>query len=103
MEKIKVDVSTYANDRNKYYATTTGGRFSLIKFEWTGFNWYFYIGEALGHYGGAGGGMTISGENGFPLDYFNRVCQSVWLLQGKNVEFPEIELTARAKKLLKIK
>ena len=103
MEKMKVNVVKYSTYENKYYATSCGGRFSLIRFEWTGFNWYFYTGEALGHQGSFGGGMTVSGENGFPLDYFKRVCQAVWLLQGKNVDFPEIELTVRAKKLLKIK
>lgn len=99
---MKVNVVRNCSDPNKYYATSCGGRFSIITFEWTGLSWFFHTREAVGQHGGFGAGMTISGEQ-FPLDYFKKVCQAVWFLQAKDVEFPEIELTKTAMRLLKVR
>jgi hypothetical protein len=46
-------------------------------------------------------GVSAAGQE-FPLDVFKTICQASCLLHLQLSEFPEIELTARAKKLLHI-
>jgi hypothetical protein len=102
MKKIKIDVHNgLACDKNRYYATACSGRFTVVKFDFWGDSWFFNTNEILGFHGGYATGITISGQE-FPLDVFKTICQASCLLHLHLSEFPEIELTARAKKLLKI-
>ena len=93
MEKIKVNVE---RDGDAYFASTALGRLALVKFD-KGFDvWYFNA------YGIGKTWISAPGDV-FPLDYFKRLCQAICLISLGLTEFPEIELTANAKKLLKIK
>ena len=98
--KVKVNVSAN-RPSDWYWATYMLGRSqqSLFHFQlsYSGQIWYFRV-------QGRDNDIWILPENGeFPIDYFKRLCQSVYLIQRGTDEFPEIELTTRAKKLLKIK
>ena len=103
MEKIKIDVQNgLACDKNRYCATACRGRFTVVKFDFWGENWFFNTNEILGFHGGFGTGVYAAGPE-FPLDVFKTICQASCLLHLQLSEFPEIELTAAAKKLLKVK
>ena len=103
MEKIKVDVHNgLFMDKNKFCATACGGRFTVIEFDKWYDGWFFNTNRVLGFYGGFATGVTVAGEE-FPMDVFKSICQASCLLHLQLSEFPEIELTAHAKKLLKIK
>jgi len=101
MEKIKIDVQNgLACDKNRYCATACRGRFTVVNFDFWG-DWFFNTNEILGFHGGFATGVSVAGPE-FPLDVFKTICQASCLLHLQLSEFPEIELTARAKKLLHI-
>ena len=103
MEKIKVDVGNgLYMDKNKFYATACRGRFTVVEFDFWGDRWFFNTNGILGFHGGFATGVRVAGEE-FPLEVFKTICQASCLLHLQLAEFPEIELTAKAKKLLKIK
>ena len=107
MEKIKVkiekkepgwEITPEGNSRRLpggiYMTTALNGRLSLFGFSKGIGTWNFNA-----H--GIGRAWVKSDE--FPLDYFKRLCQAVCFISLGLTEFPEIELTSNAKKLLKIK
>lgn len=103
MEKIKIDVHNgLACDKNRYCATACRGRFTVVKFDFRGDSWFFNTNEILGFHGGFATGVFAAGQD-FPLDVFKTICQASCLLHLQFSEFPEIELTVRAKKLLGVK
>ena len=103
MEKIKIDVKNgLYSSKNRYYATACRGRFTVVEFDFWGDHWFFNTNEILGFHGGFATGVSAAGQE-FPLDVFKTICQASCLLHLQLSEFPEIELTARAKKLLHIK
>ena len=103
MEKLKVDVRNgLYGDKNRYYAVACRGRFTVVEFDLWGDRWFFNTNGILGFHGGFATGVTVRGQE-FPLDVFKTICQASCLLHLQLSEFPEIELTAHAKKLLKIK
>ena len=94
METIKVNVSTVPGNADVFQVTALKGRLSLFSFSKGIETWKFNA-----H--GIGRSWVVSDE--FPMDYFKRLCQAVCFISLGLTEFPEIELTANAKKLLKIK
>ena len=99
--KLKVNI-TKNSYSDWYYATYMEGRMPqiLVHFQlsYTGSAWYFRMSERHNDI------WITAGENGeFPVEYFKRLCQSIFLIRNGVDEFPEIELTVKAKKLLKIK
>lgn len=100
MEKIKVNI-TYNKYSKRYYATACGGRFTLCNFhrsEVSEKSWYFDAGFMNT------GNKFLSCEGGedFPLVFFLNLLKSKWFLEFGVKEFPEIEFTKSAKKLLNI-
>lgn len=102
MEKIKIDVKNgLYSSKNRYYATACRGRFTVVEFDFCGDHWFFNTNGILGFHGGFATGVSAAGQE-FPLDVFKTICQASCLLHLQLSEFPEIELTVRAKKLLGI-
>ena len=103
MEKIKIDVQNgLACDKNRYCATACRGRFTVVKFDFWGDNWFFNTNEILGFHGGFATGVYAAGPE-FPLDVFKTICQASCLLHLQLSEFPEVELTVESKRLLRVR
>ena len=107
MKTIKVNVrktSTYYHD--EYRADCSlgqgKGREDLIDFWPTSRGWSFNTKGVLGWHGGLWDGTDVEGDE-FPVEYFKRICQALWILKTNDTEFPEVEFTVGAKKLLNIK
>ena len=98
MEKIKINVvfNTYSH---KYYVTANRGKFSICDFTVSQTKDVWYFSPAVGP---SRIPITVGENGGFPIDYLLSLCKSIWFLYFGVGELPEIELTARAKKLLKI-
>ena len=104
MKKNKVDVIKVNVTRNKfsgrYYATCYGGMCSLFSFKkCNGLEngWEFYD-----HFTKKNRLVCCSGSE-FPLESFVSLAKATSYIRFCNRALPEIELTVRAKKLLKIK
>ena len=51
MEKIKIDVQNgLACDKNRYCATACRGRFTVVKFDFWGDNWFFNTNALLNRF-----------------------------------------------------
>ena len=78
-----------------HIATAFGGKFFICKFErsMVSGGWYFrkFNNDCI----------TFVDSQVFPFDYFIQLCQAVFVAEGLCTEFPKIELTAAAQKLLK--
>lgn len=108
MKKIKVDVTVIDSYYNKtYYAKCSLGRGkgkeTLIEFwQWQfSSEWAFDTKRVLGSHGGFWNGTNVRGPE-FPVEYFKRLCQAVWILKTHDTEFPEVEFSVGTKKLLNI-
>lgn len=97
---MKVKVNITKGGDNEYFATTNRRRILLFSFQRSPVSddlWYFSLPRCMQQ-----SEIFITGKE-FPLEYFKRLCQALWLITVGGDSFPEIELTARAKKLLEIK
>lgn len=99
MEKIKtnsiiVNVATVPRNADVFQVTALQGRLSLFS---------FFKGIETWNFNAHGIGRAWVKSDEFPMDYFKRLCQAVCFISLGLTEFPEIELTSEAKKLLKIK
>ena len=106
MKKIKVNISKVGGwYHDKYYVDCSlgpgKGREKLFEFWPSSRGWSFDTKAVLGWYGGFWNGTDVSGSE-FPVEYFKRLCQAVWILKTHDTEFPEIEFTVGAKRLLDI-
>lgn len=106
MKKIKVNVKAIDTYYHKtYYASCSLGRGkgkeTLVEFWQSLGGWSFDTKKVLGWYGGFWSG-TVVPVTEFPVEYLKRLCQAVWILVTNDMEFPEVEFTAGAKRLLKI-
>lgn len=106
MKKIKVNIRAFDTYYHKtYYAECRLGRGeckeTLVEF-WQSFSgWSFDTKKVLGQHGGFWNGTDVSGTE-FPVEYLKHLCQAVWILKTHDTEFPEVEFTVGAKKLLGI-
>ena len=96
MKTIKVNVLTVPGNADVFQVTAIGGRLSLFSF-------FKGIGIETWNFNAHGIGRSWAKSDEFPIDYFKRLCQAICFVSLGLEEFPEIELTANAKKLLKIK
>ena len=94
METIKVSIKTISGNADVFEVTALKGRLSLFS---------FFKGIETWNFNAHGIGRSWVMSDEFPMDYFKRLCQAVCFISLRLTEFPEIELTAKAKKLLKIK
>lgn len=94
MEKIKVSIKTISGNADVFEVTALKGRLSLFS---------FFKGIETWNFNAHGIGRSWVKSDEFPLDYFKRLCQAICFISLGLTEFPEIELTSEAKKLLKIK
>ena len=94
METIKVSIKIISGNADVFEVTALKGRLSLFT---------FFKGIGTWNFNTHGIGRSWVKSDEFPMDYFKRLCQSVCFISLGLTEFPEIELTANAKKLLKIK
>ena len=107
MEKIKVNIRTTNTYYHKTYKAECSlgrgkGKETLVEFWQSSFGWSFDTKGVLGWHGGFWDGTDVSGTE-FPVEYLKRLCQAVWILKTHDTEFPEIELTVAAKRLLGVK
>lgn len=79
---------------NRYDATACRGKLALC---------HFSKGIDVWNFDAYGIGKSFVKSDEFPIDYFKRLCQAICFISLGLEEFPEIELTARAKKLLHIR
>ncbi len=99
MEKVKVSI-VFNSFLQKYYVSANQGKLFICDFYKSNLSDIWYFNPAVGP-----SSIPITGGMGdsFPYDYLLSLCKSVWFLHFGTGELPEIELTMRAKKLLKIK
>ena len=91
MEKIKVNVKKVTMG---YSVTALRGKLALFN---------LYKGIGIWNFDAYGIGRSFIESDEFPVEYAKKLCQAICLISLGLTEFPEIELTANAKKLLKIK
>lgn len=97
-EKISIQL-TYNTNSFKYIASVAPNHHThLVSFYFWDGKWKFCTDwiERNGKYVSVNGGY---GDE-FPMEYFTKLCQAKYMLEKGTLDFPEVELSKSAKKML---
>ena len=98
-EKITIQLSYNRNTLDYRASVAPNRHMNLISFNYYNGNWHFYTDWCtLSH----PTRVDVKGGFGdeFPMDYFTKLCQARYMIDKGVLDFPEVELSASAKKML---